>query len=441
MPISILMPALSPTMKEGNLVKWHKKKGDTVEAGDMLADIETDKATMEVEAVDEGTVGALLLEEGAQNVAVNTPIAVLLEDGEDESALAPFLETIGSTATPAAGNTQAPAKETDAQPQASTPQTDDVPAAANTSAPSKASPLARKLAESHNLALETIKGSGPYGRVVKRDIEAALQQGTPQTTSQAASQTTAASAPAMAPPRVQGTAEENFSGYEPPFQLEPITGMRQVIGDRLCLSKTTQPHFYLSLDVSMDAVLRLRQTILKKMDVKLSINDFVLKATAQALKEIPSCNSAWSSKGIRLYETVDLAVAVSLDKGLITPVIRSAETKNIRTLSKEMKTLAKDAREGGLKPDAFQGGTFTVSSLGMFGINVFSAIINPPQSGILAVGAMRKVPAFDANNAVVAQQQATLTLSVDHRLVDGVQAALFLNKIKDFIEDPSMMVV
>ena len=324
MPISILMPALSPTMKEGNLVKWHKKKGDTVEAGDMLADIETDKATMEVEAVDEGTVGALLLGEGAQNVAVNAPIAVLLEDGEDESALAPFLETIGSTATPEAGNAQAPAKEADAQPQASTPQTHDVPAAANTSAPSKASPLARKLAESYNLALETIKGSGPYGRVVKRDIEAALQQGAPQTT--------AASAPAVAPTRVQGTAEENFSGYEPPFQLEPITGMRQVIGDRLCLSKTTQPHFYLSLDVSMDAVLRLRQTILKKMDVKLSINDFVLKATAQALKEMPSCNSAWSSKGIRLYETVDLAVAVSLDKGLITPVIRSAETKNIRTL-------------------------------------------------------------------------------------------------------------
>ena len=427
MPISILMPALSPTMKAGNLVKWHKKKGDIVETGDMLADIETDKATMEVEAVDDGVLGALLVNEGAQDVVVNTPIAVLLEEGEDESALDVFLKNIG-TSDVQSSTSEDPTSGSEV---ATTPSSTSVEKleeseVKDTNAP-KASPLARKMAQECGVDLKSVKGTGPYGRIIKRDVED-VSQGVNPPVSRSLNTPT-------------GATEEDFSGYEPSFSLQPISGMRRVIGERLCISKTTQPHFYLSLDVACDAVLALRQTILKKTDIKLSLNDFVLKATAAALQAFPACNSAWSKEGIRIYDSVDLAVAVSLDEGLITPVIRSANTKNLRTLSKEMKALAKNAREGSLKPQDFQGGTFTVSSLGMFGIKAFSAIINPPQSGILAVGAMQKAPAFDDAGNIISRALMTLTLSVDHRLVDGVLAALFLNKIKEFIEEPSMMVV
>jgi len=482
MPISVLMPALSPTMKEGNLVKWHKKKGDTVNAGDMLADIETDKATMEVEAVDEGVLGALLVVEGASGVLVNAPLAVLLEEGETEEDLKAFLKVLdGSTE----GQSESPSGSisvkggAEAQ-EVSGDEVEVVPEPQNANKEAlKSSPLARRLALEHQIDLTTLKGSGPYGRVVKRDVEAALKGGLKKSLSDAdvagavldvqdagslalkadskilavetslnAGHTKSAAgshegvAIQASKPSVSLPSDEVlFSGYEPDFSLEPMTQMRKVIAERLTESKQHVPHFYLKTVAVMDEVLSLRKKIQDTFDQKLSINDCVLKATAMALKAVSGCNSAFSEQGVRQYHRVDLAVAVSIDKGLITPVIRDAAEKSVRQLSAEMKDLAARAREGKLKPEEFQGGTFTVSSLGMFGITEFSAIINPPQSGILAVGAAEKVPVYNKDEQLVMQHQMNLTLSVDHRVVDGVLAATFLNKIKIFLEEPALMLI
>lgn len=429
MPIAVLMPALSPTMKKGNLVKWYKKKGDTVSSGDVLADIETDKATMEVEAVDEGTLAQVLIPEGSQDVAVNAPIAVLLEEGESEDGIGAFVESLGADggASNDVGAPEAPAQE-------STSEEAPPVAAAGGSAGSaaivqdvKVSPLARKMASDRGIALGDVPGTGPYGRVIKRDI--------------LAFKPSAASSANQAPPASnlqQGQADEVFSGYEPPFTLQPISTMRQVIAQRLQQSKQFAPHFYVSMDVQVDALLALRQRLLETAEQKFSVNDFVLKATAKALKGSAACNSAWGPDGIRQYAQVDLAVAVSIPDGLVTPVIRDATSLNLAQLSGQVKELAGKARDGKLKPQEFQGGTFTVSNMGMFGVTSFSAILNPPQAGILAVGAAREVTFADGRH-LKTKKVMTLTLSVDHRLVDGVEAAKFLGQIKAFLEEPGLM--
>ncbi len=452
MSIEIFMPALSPTMKKGHLVAWHKHEGDTVEVGDLLAEIETDKATMEVEAVDDGVMGAILVAAGTKDVAVGTPIAVLLEEGEEASSI-----SAPSPSKEAAANTpvnHAPANHDEtslplAPESVEGVETFDVPDMVphpdnDDRGGVRISPLARKLARDHGVDTRALKGSGPRGRIVKADIEHALAGGdsalhTAGSASAQALQSSVSTTPLPSSTPAPASSEGLFSGYEPAFEAMPVSGMREVIAQRLWQSKYEIPHFYVTREVDMGGVTALRQK-LKARDIKLSVNDFVLKATAHALQAFPLVNSAWAQDTIRVYQTVDLAVAVSVAEGLITPVIRDAASKGLKALSAEMKDLATRAREGKLTPQEFQGGTFTVSSLGMFGIDAFSAIVNPPQAGILAVSALKEVPVAVDGRVTVAPRMA-LTLSVDHRVVDGVLAAHFLNQIKLFLEDPAAMLL
>ena len=426
MPIQILMPALSPTMTEGNLAKWLKNEGEAVKPGDVIAEIETDKATMEVEAVDEGKLGKILVPAGSQGVKVNQPIALLLEEGEDASALAK-----AATAAPkpaAAGPTPAPAAVP--PPVAQQPVAAPAPApAATAAAPGErlfASPLARRMAQQAGLDLARLNGSGPHGRIVKADIDAALARGAP-----AAVKPTAAAAPAPAPP-VFGL---------PAFTEQPHSMMRKVIARRLVESKREAPHFYLTIDCNIDRLLQLRQEINAKREKdKISVNDFVIKASALALKQVPAANASWTENAVRLYQGVDVSVAVATPGGLITPIIRNADSKSLSTISVEMKDLAARAREGKLKPEEYQGGTFSVSNLGMFGIREFAAVINPPQGAILAVGAGEQRPIVK-DNALAIATMMSCTLSVDHRVVDGAIGAEFLAAFKKLIEDPLNMLI
>lgn len=411
MSIEILMPALSPTMTEGNLVKWHKKEGDVVKAGDILAEIETDKATMEVEAVDEGTLGKIFVPEGTQNVKVNELIAVLLEEGED----------VASIKAPAPASAPAPEKAQKAEAPAVAKA---APAPLSSESRVFASPLAKRIAGQNNLNLATVSGSGPHGRVVKADVESALVQGG----SVARSLTLSTDVPGL-------------SGYEPAFEAIPVNNMRKVIAKRLTESKQMVPHFYLSVDCEIDALLKARQQLNSMGEgYKLTVNDFVIRAVAQALKAVPEANAAWMGDQMYQFESADVAVAVAIDGGLITPVIRKAETKGLREISLEMRDLAMRARDGKLKPEEFQGGTFSISNLGMYGIREFSAIINPPQGCILAIGAGEE-RAVVKNGQLTVATVMTCTLSVDHRVVDGAVGANFLKAFKQFITDPVTMLL
>ncbi len=415
MPISILMPALSPTMTEGNLAKWHKAVGDSVAAGDVIAEIETDKATMEVEAVDEGILGRILVDEGTENVAVNTPIAVILEEGESEADMAGFTQ-------PTAPAAPAPAAPPDSD-VAVAPAPAAAVAAGNGADGARvfASPLARRMAAQMGLDLAKIKGSGPHGRIVRADVEA-----------QEAGGGRPAAGPAMAVPPSAGEAA---------YELIPHTTMRKVIAQRLTLSKQTVPHFYLTIDCHIDRLLEIRKELnARAEDFKLSVNDMVIKAAGLALRKVPEANASWSDEGVRLYKTADVAVAVALDGGLITPVIRHAEDKGLRDISVEMKALAAKAREGKLMPEEYQGGTFTISNLGMFGIREFAAVINPPEGCILAVGAGEQRPVVK-DGALAVATVMTCTLSVDHRVVDGAIGAKFLAAFKMLVEDPLTMLL
>ncbi len=407
MPIRILMPALSPTMTEGNLTKWMVKEGDSVAAGDVIAEIETDKATMEVEAVDEGKVGRILVAEGTEGVAVNSTIAVLLEEDEDPSALDDMADEPAAPAPPAA-------------------ETPPPPAAAPAAAPAAdgerilASPLARRMAAQAGLELTAISGTGPKGRIVKADIEAALAGATP-----------AVKAAPVAAPSIPGT------GY----RVEPLTNMRKVIARRLQESKQTIPHFYLSIDCNLDALLDIRKQLNERTpDLKLSVNDFVIRAAALALAKVPAANASWMEDGIHIYDDIDVAVAVAVEAGLITPIIRNADRKGLAAISTEMKALAERAREGKLAPEEFQGGTFTISNLGMYGIDNFQAVINPPQAAILAVGAGVQKPVVK-DGALAVATMMTCTLSCDHRVVDGSVGSAFLAAYKTLIEDPLAMLL
>ena len=431
MPIEILMPALSPTMTEGNVTKWLKREGEEVHSGDVLAEIETDKATMEFEAVDDGRLGKILVPEGAQGIKVNQPIALLLGEGEDTSALENFSAPSPQTA-PTAPPEQAPAH---AQPG---PEAQAQTAPARGNGRIFASPLARRMAQQAGLDLAAIAGSGPQGRVVKADIEAALsaERGAP-----------APAQPAPAPP-VAPTAPPPLSkervlalAGNPPYTERPLTAMRRVIARRLTESKQTVPHFYLTVDCEIDELLKFRAELNTKSHAyRISVNDFVIRAAVLALRQVPAANASWSDEAILLWDTVDIAVAVALDDGLITPIVKNADRKGLATIANETKDLAARARAGKLKLEEFQGGTFSISNLGMFGVRDFAAVINPPHGGILAVGAGEQRPVVK-NGALAIATVMSCTLSCDHRAVDGAVGAQFLAAFKKLVEDPLTMLL
>ena len=432
MPINILMPALSPTMEEGTLAKWNVKEGDDVASGDVIAEIETDKATMEFEAVDEGTIGKILVAEGTEGVKVNDLIAVLLEDGEsmDDAAAAP--EAAASAAPPPSAESPAAASPA-AAPVATAPATPAAPQAARVFA----SPLARRIAKEKGLNLASVKGSGPHGRIVKADVEKAAASPAPAAEKPAPAAKPAA--PAAAP--AQGMSAETVAKIYADRETEEVAldGMRKTIAARLSEAKQTIPHFYLRRDIHLDALLKFRSQLNKGLEargVKLSVNDFIIKACALALQEVPDCNAVWAADRILKLTPSDVAVAVAIEGGLFTPVLRDAHQKTLSTLSVEKKAIANRARERKLAPHEFQGGSFAISNLGMFGIENFDAVINPPHASILAVGAGTKKPVVGADGELTTATVMSVTLSVDHRVIDGALGAQFLAAIKAHLEDP-----
>ncbi len=435
MPIEILMPALSPTMTEGKLAKWLKKEGDSVVSGDVVAEIETDKATMEVEAVDEGVLGRILVAEGTEGVAVNAPIAILLVDGETASDIK-VASTAKATSKPAA----APAT---IAPVVSTPAAPSRAMAAPTVASSGrlfVSPLAKRMAEQAGLDLSGVQGSGPGGRIVKSDVEAAIRGGVRPAAAMAAAAPLAA-APAIASAPMPVVKPAAGIGY----REQPHTSMRKVIAQRLSEAKRNIPHFYLSMDCRIDALLKLRKDLNArapegKGGYKLSVNDFIVRAAALAMRQVPAVNASWSEQAILLYDDIDIAVAVATPGGLITPIVRQADNKGLAQIANEIKDLATRARDGKLAPHEFQGGSFTISNLGMYGVTNFSAIINPPQSVILAVGAGEQRPVV-TDGALAIATVMICTLSVDHRSVDGALGAEYLAAFRKLIEEPLTMLL
>ncbi|MEG3617445.1 pyruvate dehydrogenase complex dihydrolipoamide acetyltransferase [Magnetovibrio sp. PR-2] len=431
MPIEMLMPALSPTMTEGNLATWNVAEGDAVAAGDVICEIETDKATMEVEAVDEGVIGKILVQGGTENVAVNSIIALLLEDGEDASSLEGFTPSAGG-ATPAEAPSDAPA----AEPAGASPTV--APAdSGKTEAPAAkgdrvfASPLARRIAADKGLDLSSITGTGPRGRVVKRDVENAQPGAKPAAS--AAAPATAAAAP---------TVDDPVFANMPDFDAVSNSSMRKIIAERLTASARDIPHFNLTVDVEIDKLMAVRKELNSHegADYKISVNDFIVKATALALTRVPECNVAFTDDAILQFKKVDMSIAVAVEGGLITPIIKDAASKGLATLSKEAKELAGKARDGKLMPEEFQGGTFTISNLGMFGVKGFNSIINPPQGGILSVGAGEQRPVVK-DGALSIATVVTLTLAVDHRCIDGATAAAFSKELKAILENPISMML
>ncbi|TAU83470.1 pyruvate dehydrogenase complex dihydrolipoamide acetyltransferase (plasmid) [Rhizobium leguminosarum] len=455
MPINITMPALSPTMEEGNLSKWLVKEGDKVKSGDVIAEIETDKATMEVEAVDEGTVAKLVVAAGTEGVKVNALIAVLAADGEDVSAAA---SSAGSAApAPKADGAAAPKAEAAPAPAQSTPAAAPVAAAAPASVSSDgsrafSSPLARRLAKEAGIDLSAVAGSGPHGRVVKSDIEAAVAGGgakaaAPAAAAASAPQASAAPAPAAAAPK--GASEEAvLKLFEPgSYELVPHDGMRKTIARRLVESKQTIPHFYVSVDCELDALLALRAQLndaAPRKDsapaYKLSVNDMVIKAMALALRDVPDANVSWTDSNMIKHKHADVGVAVSIPGGLITPIIRKAEQKTLSVISNEMRDLGKRAKDRKLKPEEYQGGTSSVSNMGMMGVKNFAAVVNPPHATILAVGAGEQRVVVKKGEMAIATVMS-VTLSTDHRCVDGALGAELLQAFKGYIENPMGMLV
>ncbi len=462
MPINITMPALSPTMEEGNLSKWLVKEGDKVKSGDVLAEIETDKATMEVEAIDEGTVAKLVVPAGTEGVKVNALIAILAADGEDVAAAAAGGDTPKAEAPKAeapkadAPKAEAPAEAPKAEaPKADKPITDAAPAP-STPAPVAASgervfssPLARRLAKEAGLDLSAVTGSGPHGRVVKADVEKAVASGTGKAQPAAAPQAASSAAPA-AP---KGASDESVLKLfaEGSYELLPHDGMRKTIASRLTESSQTVPSYFVTMDCEIDALLKLRAEInasapVKKTEkgevpaFKLSVNDFIIKAMALALRDVPMANASWTSTARVLHKNADVGVAVSIPDGLITPIIRKAETKTLSAISNEVKDLAKRARDKKLKPEEYQGGTTSVSNLGMFGVSNFTSIVNLPQASIVSIGAGVEKPVVRAGKIEVGTV-LTATFAFDHRVIDGALGAELASAFKRYIESPMAMLV
>jgi len=418
MPIEILMPALSPTMKEGNLAKWVKKEGDKIKAGEVIAEIETDKATMEVEAVDEGILGKILVNEGTENVAVNSCIALILEDGEDKKAL----ENYASKAAPAEVAAPKVEEKKEEKTVAHAPAPQQNQSSASFSSHVKASPLAKRIAKDEGVALSQINGSGPHGRIIKEDVLGFINSSG----------------------SVKGVVRRN------PQETYAVknNNMRKVIAKRLLESKQTVPHFYLSCEFNISKLQELRSALNEvaphdengNPTYKISVNDLIIKAVAMSLKKVPEANSSWTDDAVLIYNNIDISMAVAIDGGLITPIIKNADQKTIQTISTETKQLAKKARDGKLQPEEFQGGSFSISNLGMFGIDNFSAIVNPPQSCILAVARAVDKPIVDHGQIKIASMM-NVTLSSDHRSVDGSVGAEFLKALRRYIEHPILMVV
>jgi pyruvate dehydrogenase E2 component (dihydrolipoamide acetyltransferase) len=433
MATEILMPALSPTMEEGTLAKWLVKEGDAVKSGQILAEIETDKATMEFEAVDEGKIGKILIAEGTAGVKVNTPIAVLLEDGEslsDVKATAPVKAE--AEAAPAA---PAPVVASAAPPAPAAPQADGKRVFA--------SPLARRIAKDKGLDLSQIAGSGPHGRIVRADVEGATAAPKAAPAPTASATAPAAAAPAKPVMALGMSAETVLKMYaDRDFTEVPLDGMRRTIAARLTEAKQTIPHFYLRRSVRLDALMAFREQLNKTLEgrgVKLSVNDFIIKACAIALQQVPDCNAVWAGDRILKLKPSDVAVAVAIDGGLFTPVLRDADKKSLSALSAEMKDLATRAKTKKLAPHEYQGGSFAISNLGMMGIENFDAVINPPHGSILAVGAGIKQPVVLADGSLGVATVMSMTLSVDHRVIDGALGAAFLKAVIEALENPMTM--
>ena len=427
MPIEILMPALSPTMKEGNLARWLKKEGDKIKAGEVIAEIETDKATMEVEAVDEGILGKIIIAEGTENVAVNSLIALILEKNEDINNLKDY-QSSNQQLELNNNNQENHKKEDDNKikivESASIIDNNNQ----NIQDKIKASPLAKRIAKEHNIKLENIanniSASGPRGRIVRNDILNFINNSSKQTNNNI----------------IARNPQESY--------IIKNNNIRKIIAKRLVESKQNIPHFYLSCELNIDKLLEVRATMnqsaidnnKEQPEYKISVNDLMIKAVAMALKKVPSANSSWSEDAVIIYNNIDIAVAVAIDGGLITPIIKNADQKHIINISNEMKILAKKAREGKLQPEEFQGGSFSISNLVMYGIDNFSAIINPPQSCILAISRAVAKPIID-NNQIKIAQMMNVNLSCDHRVVDGAVGAEFLKSLRNFVENPILMLL
>jgi pyruvate dehydrogenase E2 component (dihydrolipoamide acetyltransferase) len=433
MPATVLMPALSPTMEKGKLAKWLKKEGDKVKSGDVLAEIETDKATMEIEAVDEGTLGKIMVAEGTDDVLVNTLLATILAEGEKQSDVKP---------SPLAGEGPKAAKQAEGDRGVSTR---SLPSPAAVAAPSPvkgegrvfASPLAKRLAKEKGINLSTVKGTGPHGRIVSKDVENAKP---------GVAAPSSASAPAFAAPPSDASILKNFA--EGSYELVPHDGMRKVIARRLTESKQTIPHFYVSVDVSLDNLMDLRErlngTAPKNKEGlptwKISVNDFIIKAMAMALIKVPDANVSWTESAMVKHKHADIGIAVTIPGGLITPIVRKAETKGLAQISSEMKDFAKRARDRKLKPEEYNGGSAAISNMGMMNVSNFAAIVNPPHASILAIGSGERRPVVRGNEIKI-EQQMTVTLSTDHRCIDGALGAEFINAIKSYLEEPGLMLV
>ena len=430
MPIEILMPALSPTMKEGNLAKWIKKEGDKIKAGEVIAEIETDKATMEVEAVDEGILGKILISEGSENVPVNSCIALILADGEDKKFLENYQistdinkdNKVASTTTVANDSMKTVSSVKDNNNVSAKTVAAEKNFSANDKDIIKASPLAKRIAKEEGVMLSAINGSGPHGRVVKDDVIEFIKNGSVR----------------------NGAVRRNPQE----FYVIKNNNIRKVIAKRLLESKQNVPHFYLSCEFKIDKLNELRSALNEVAEIdqqgnpayKISVNDLIIKATAMALKKVPEANSSWNEEGILIYNNIDISMAVAIEGGLITPIITNADQKSIQAISRETKQLAKKAREGKLSPEEFQGGTFSISNLGMFGIDNFSAIINPPQSCILAVSRAVEKPVVEHGQIKIAHVM-NVTLSSDHRVVDGAVGAEFLKALRHYIEHPILNIL
>src|ERR687889_783502 len=444
------MPKMGDAMEEGTLLKWLKSEGEEVSEGDPIAEIETDKVTMELEAEDAGTLAQLIADEG-QDVPVGDAIAFIQGEGEEF----PERSEGGGEAEEEAeeggeedgGGAQATATETEAPEEEEAEEEADGQADGRADGHFRASPIVRRLAEENDLDLSKIDGSGPAGRIVERDVRAAMESGTAQRTEDGAAEDVAA----PEQPQAQQAEMQGFQPArlpepteEPGTQLVEPTRMMQVIGERMTEAKQHVPHFYATVEVRMDAAMALRKQLNEQLEeegVKLSVNDFVMKACAVALRSHPNLNALYTTRGVELHEKVDMAMAVALDQGLITPVIRDIGSKGLAAISREAKDLAMRAREGKLQPDEYQGGTITVSNMGMFGIESFTAIINPPQAAIVAVSSITKRPDYDENGEIVPASMMKLTLSADHRIANGRDGALYMAEVKRVLENPVMLMV
>lgn len=426
MAVPILMPALSPTMTEGNLARWTKKEGEKVSPGQVIAEIETDKAIMEMEAVDSGTIGKILINDGTSGVKINTLIAILLEDGDQPDVIQKVIDQYNTAYEKQTTSTQTATHKKEVK-DVST-QLKPTPISITTQERIYASPLARRIAKQNSLKLSSLTGSGPYGRIIKSDVLDALTNSSLITGS-----------------TISGTA--HYGRNQKEFEKISVSSVRKVIAKRLLESKQTIPHFYVNISCELDTLLNLRKQINDaapkkdgKPSYKVSVNDLIIKATAKAIQLVPVVNSSWDGDHIIQYNNIDISVAVSTDCGLITPIIKNADQKSIVAISEEMKSLAIKARTNKLTLEEFQGGSFTISNLGMYGIDKFNAIINPPQSCIMAVGAGTEKTVIH-NNKIEIATVIEITLSCDHRVIDGAVAAEFINAFKKFIENPVLMLI